>query len=208
MRRLLPIVEGHGDLEAVPLLVRRILHEIHNRYDVDVLPAQRRGEWPRVKQEFERFFLSARLEQAPILWVLDFDCEACIDHEAERAWALQQAARLDATGVVDVVFMVKEFESLFLWERTALRDGFSERITDDALPPSPEEVRDAKGFVSALLPKGRSYKPTTDQARVTQRLNLALLKDRSPSFQRLERAIEFLCNAGTETAQSGDERHA
>jgi len=93
MSRLLPIVEGYGDLAAVPLLIRRVLHELHGRCDVDVLPPQRRGEWPRVKQDFARFFLSARLENAPILWVLDFDCADCIDVDAERNWALAEAAK-------------------------------------------------------------------------------------------------------------------
>jgi hypothetical protein len=192
MIRLLPIVEGHGDLEAVPLLVRRVLHELHGRFDVEVLSAQRRGEWPRVKQDFERFFRSARLENAPILWVLDFDCADCIDHEKERGWGLAEAARLDPTGLVEIVFLVKEFESLFLWEARPLRDGFGEQIGDDALPAAPEEVRDAKGFVSNLLPKGRAYKPTTDQARIAQRLDLQVLQRRSPSFQRFESAIRAL----------------
>ena len=36
MKRLLPIVEGQGDVKAVSLLIRRIL-EAHEIYEVDIL---------------------------------------------------------------------------------------------------------------------------------------------------------------------------
>ncbi len=192
MMKLLLIVEGHGDQDAVRLLARRVLHELHGRYDVELLPPQRRGEWPKVKQEFQRFYLSARLESAPILWALDFDCSDCLDHEQERAWGLGQAASLDSTGSIDFVFFVKEFESLFLWEKPPLEQGFNESLAEESLPADPENIRDAKGYVSALLPKGRAYKPTTDQARIAQRLDLKLLLEKSLSFRRFEQALRDL----------------
>ena len=193
MMRLLPVVEGHGDLAAVPLLVRRVLHELHNRFDVELLPAQRRGEWPKVKREFDRYFQAATLERAAILWVLDFDCDDCIDVDSERAWALERAARLDPKTPIELVFLVKEFESLFLWDDSALRSAFGELAVDVSVPANPEQVRDAKGCVSLMLPKGRAYKPTTDQARIVSRLDLAILSECSPSFTRFLRAVESLC---------------
>ena len=192
MSRLLPIVEGFGDMEAVPLLVRRLLHEVHLRFDIDVLPAQRRGEWPKVKREFERFYLSARIEDAPILWVLDFDCSECIDHIHERGWALAEANRIDPTGQLELVFMIKEFESVFLWEGTALRHAFPELRSNLALPENPEQIRDAKGWVTSALPKGRAYKPTADQARIAARLPLEEVLALSPSLQRLSAAVAAL----------------
>lgn len=196
--KLLLIVEGHGDQDAVRLLARRVLHELHGRYDVELLAPQRRGEWPKVKQEFQRFYLSARLESAPILWALDFDCADCLDPEQERVWGLDQARSLDSTGLIDFVFFVKEFESLFLWEKSPLEQGFGEPMAEKLLPADPEGIRDAKGFVSGLLPKGRAYKPTTDQARIAQRLDLHLLVEKSPSFQRFEQALRNLTTIGAE----------
>jgi hypothetical protein len=35
--RLIPIVEGHGDVEAVPLLLRRVFHEHLDRTGIEVL---------------------------------------------------------------------------------------------------------------------------------------------------------------------------
>lgn len=189
MTRLLTIVEGDGDLKAVPVLIRRLLHEVHARFDVQQLPPQKRGEWPRVKRDFERFYLSARLENAPILWVLDFDCDQCVDPRVERAWLQGEARRIDPMGVIDVVFMVKEFESIFLWDETCLRRTFPDFQNNIDLPENPELVRDAKGWISRALPKGRSYKPTTDQARMAATIELGQLRTVSPSIQRLEKSL-------------------
>lgn len=193
MRRLLPIVEGHGDLEAVPNLIRRVLHEVHQCFDIELLPAQRRGEWPKVKREFDRYYLAARLESAPILWVLDFDCDDCIDPDLEREWALSRAKQVDSTGRLEMMFIVKEYESLFLWDKRPLEQAFGQLASPAVLPSDPESVRDAKGYVSTLLPKGRAYKPSTDQARVTSRLDLALLAQQSASYSRFEQAVLALC---------------
>lgn len=189
MTRLLTIVEGDGDLKAVPVLVRRLLQETHGRFDVQQLPAQKRGEWPRVKREFKRFYLSARLEDAPILWVLDFDCDDCLDPVAEREWLQAEAKRIDPGGTVEVVFMVKEFESIFLWDDRCLRRAFPEFLANAKLPDNPETVRDAKGWISRNLPKGRAYKPTTDQARMAATVELDHLREVSASMKRLEDSL-------------------
>ena len=34
MPTLVPIVEGDGEIEAFPLLLRRLLNEVYQRYDV------------------------------------------------------------------------------------------------------------------------------------------------------------------------------
>jgi hypothetical protein len=189
MSRILPIVEGYGELAAVPLLMRRVLQELHGRFDVEVLSAQRRGECLKVKREFERYYLSARLEQASILWVLDYDCEECTDWKSDREWMLDAARRLDPSGLVDIAFMVQEFESIFLWDLAHLVSAYGEAGMSTGLPIDPESVRDAKGFISRMLPKGRVYKPMADQARITKRLDLDSLRARSPSLQRFEQAL-------------------
>lgn len=189
MTCLLPIVEGDGDLQAVPVLIRRLLQDVHHRFDIQLLPAQRRGEWPRVKREFERFYLSARLHNAPIFWILDFDCDDCVDVHLEERWLKKRAAELDPQGKIEVAFIVKEFESLFLYDEASTRGAFPELPLSIRFPTQPEAVRDAKGWLSGALPKGRAYKPTTDQARLTSRLDLHLLRHTSPSFQRFEQAL-------------------
>ncbi len=76
MKRLLPIVEGQADVKAVPRLLDMVL-KAHRRYEVKLLPAQRRGEFPTVVRSFENFFGAALKERAAILWVMDFDSDEC-----------------------------------------------------------------------------------------------------------------------------------
>lgn len=187
--RLLPIVEGQGDMQAVPLLLRRVLHEVCARFDVEVLQVQKRGEWPRVKRDFDRMYRSARIESTSILWVVDFDCEECLDPIIERNWLRQQVARIDPSGRVEIVFMIQEYESLFLSDPSCICSSYPELSETTTFPSEPEAVRDAKGWISNALPKGRAYKPTTDQAKLTSRLDLNRLRQTSSSYRRFEKAV-------------------
>jgi Domain of unknown function (DUF4276) len=187
-KRLLAIVEGEGDERAVPVLLRRILHA-HQRFDVEVLHPQRRGELPKVKANFSRFFGAAVLEDAAILCVLDFDCAECVDVlKAEKDMRLE-ASKLRPHQLFDACFIVKEFESLFLWDATATRQALPLIPKTKAFPAQPESVRDAKGWLSDAQPSGVAYKPTAHQAKVTAQLNLNQLAACSPSYQRLEAAV-------------------
>ena len=194
MTKILPIVEGDGDLKAVPELLRRVLHERLERYDVQVLPAQKRNELPKVRQEFRRYYLTALKEDAPILWVLDFDCVDCIDHAREREELLSQARAIDPRGRLEIVFMVKEFESLFLHDASVLQAAFPEFDDELELPAHPEAIRGAKEWISKNLPKGHAYKPTVDQVRLCAKLNLARLQQTSNSYARFEMAVANLLN--------------
>jgi Domain of unknown function (DUF4276) len=191
MTRVLPIVEGHGELAAVPLLLRRLLDR-QGRNDVVVDRAQRRGEWPIAKREFDRYYRAALNECQKIIWILDYDCNECVDFQVDAAWAISRARELDDRGTLAMCFVVMEFESLFLWEERPLRHVFPNMKRDARLPDDPEGVRDAKGCISAMLPTGYMYKPTTHQARLTAVVDLELLASRSRSFQRLESGLRSL----------------
>jgi len=187
-KRLLAIVEGDGDERAVPVLLRRILHT-HSRFDVEVLRPQRRGELPKVKANFERFFGAAALEDAAILCLLDFDCAECVDVLKAEADMRTQAKKLRPEQLFEACFIVKEFESLFLWDGEAAKLALP--LIPDAMqfPEIPEMIRDAKGWLSDAQPSGAAYKPTAHQAKVTSHLNLEKLATLSPSYKRLEAAV-------------------
>ncbi len=187
-KRLLAIVEGEGDERAVPVLLRRILHA-HQRFDVEVLHPQRRGELPKVKANFSRFFGAAILEDAAILCVLDFDCADCIDVITAESDMRLEAAKLRPKQLFDACFIVKEFESLFLWDAEATRQALALIPESKEFPSQPESIRDAKGWLSDAQPSGAAYKPTAHQAKVTAQLNLEKLALCSPSYQRLEAAV-------------------
>ncbi len=189
--RILPIVEGDGELAAVPALLRRVLQDL-NRHDVKVAPAQKRGELPRVLSRFDAFLQTALLERCPILWVMDYDCADC-DDEAKHAALLQERANNIARGAsVEFVFMVQEFESLFLADHETTRKVFADISSVCTFPADPESVRDAKGWLSRARPKGSAYKPTLHQAKLAAQLDLNRLRSRSQSFVRFHSAVERL----------------
>ena len=193
--KLLPIVEGEGDLAAVPALVRHVL-AAHERFDVELLPAQRRGEWPKVKRQFDRYFQAAALERAPVLWILDFDCDECVSVNDERSWAAERARVHDPGIPFDICFMVKEFETLFLADEHTTRAAFPDIPADLPFPMDPEAIRDAKGWLSWARPKGAAYKPTMHQAKLASQVDIKALRERSPSFIRFEQSLLGLLKSG------------
>lgn len=191
-RTLQLIVEGSGDVQAVPVLVRRML-EMKSVFDVRIAqPAHRRGDLPKVRARFSDFFQAAMLDGDAVLCVLDFDCEDCVDVEAEEENFRRMASEIRPEFPFDVCFIVKEFESLFLCDEAAVRTVLP-RIRDDyVFPVDPESIRDAKGELTAAQEKGWSYKPMVHQTRMAAVLNLDAVRARSPSFRRLEAAVDRL----------------
>ncbi len=199
MKRLLPIVEGHGEIPAVPILIRKILaaQEIH---DVQPLPAWRHGEYPSVTKKFDNIFLAAIKENSPILWVMDFDSKefACPVEEAQRL--LARAEELRPGWPIKIAFLVKEYETLFLIDETATRKVFPDIPAKKSFPEHPENIRGAKEWLSIARPSpGSAYKETVHQAKITAHLNLDLLRTRSPDFAHLERAVLELARADIPT---------
>lgn len=66
-------------------------------------------------------------------------------------------------------------------------------IDDGTLPPdAPEEIRDAKGWLTQHMALGRSYREVRDQAALTARMDLQQARLRAPSFDKMWRAVENL----------------
>ena len=188
MKRLLPIVEGHGEDKAVPLLLRRIL-ESQGIYSFQILPARRYGEYPSVIKNFDHLFLAAIKEKAPILWVMDFDAK---DYDCPVREALRLYARADTLRPgwpLKIVFLVKEYETLFLHDETATRTVFPDIPRHTVFPSQPELIRGAKEWLSEKRPKGMAYKETIHQAKITAHLNIDQLRQKSGDFAHLERAV-------------------
>ena len=187
MKTILPIVEGGGDERAVPALIRRIAQS-HGKL-VQVLKPHRRGDLPKVRKRFSDYLLTAKFENAPILWVMDYDCADCKDVNADIQ-QLRQLAENAAPGlVVRFAFMVKEYESLFLADERSTRKVLKEIPAAYKFPSNPEGIRGAKEVLSKALPKGLAYKETIHQEKITAHLDCDHLRQVSPSFQRFEAAL-------------------
>jgi hypothetical protein len=190
--RLLPIVEGDGDKAAVPLLLRRMLAERHGIHDCKILNAQKRGEYPSVRKNFDNGFKMAIKENAAILWILDFDCDDCKCVKKEADALIVRANQLYRGWPIEIAFMVQEYETLFLSDKTATRSVLKAIPAETDFPADPESIRGAKEWLSNAMPKGVSYKETVHQSKITAALNFDHLIEHSPSFAHIDRALARL----------------
>ncbi len=192
MKKLLAIVEGEGDLKAVPELLRRILHH-HQHFEVEVL-AHKRGDLPKIHANFDNVFKMAIKEEAAILLLIDFDCKDCNCVAQSAAEFYAKAHALRPTWAFKVAFMVKEFETLFLANPTATRKVLKDIPATTDFPASPESVRGAKEWLSKSMPSGIAYKETVHQVKIVSQLDLDHLREHSPSYRHLEEAVLALVN--------------
>jgi hypothetical protein len=184
------VVEGQGEVQAVPLLVRRICHELLDRYGFETTPPVRRPRSSLPKAgELEKAVRLARLNtggEGPVLVLLDADD----DCPAELGPALR--SRAGATDVA-IVLANREFETWFLYAAESLR-GKSHLSATLVTPPDPEAKRDAKGWLTRQMPDGHAYSPTVDQAALVAAMDLNAAQS-SPSFARLCRELARLIPA-------------
>ena len=191
MKRILSIVEGDGDIAAVPELIRRIAID-NGHFDLTVCRPHKRGDLPTVRSRFDDYFRVALLEECPILWVMDYDCSDCDDQSADVTDLKARALGVAKNAQIEFAFMVQEFETLFLADHETTRRAFPDIDDSTRFPDKPEGVRGAKEWLSKARPKGSAYKPTQHQKRLTSQVNLARLRLRSPSFVRFELAVVTL----------------
>lgn len=145
MVKLACIVEGDGDVEALPVLLRRITEE-YQRFDVVIERPLRspRDRFLNRPEEMSRMLAFAAARAGPqgcILVLLDAngDCiaELVARHQAE-------VTRFAGATGCGLVFAKSEFESWFIAGVESLH-GFH-RIPDDlSAPVNPEDIRNAKG---------------------------------------------------------------
>jgi len=183
------IVEGKGEEQAPPVLIRRIIAELNPPIYPHVFTAVR---WPKsrlVQQHHlvEAIGLAVQQAEYPsaVLVLLDADdhCPATLGPQL-LGWA--RAARSDIPIAVTVAN--REYEAWFLASAESLR-GHHGLATDFSPPVEPEAVRGAKERLSSGMP--RPYNPTRDQASFSQMIDLEAAR-RAPSFAKLCRDVRRL----------------
>ena len=214
-KRLVLLVEGQGDVEAAPLLLKRLLGE-YGAFEV-VFPDPnpfRVGEYSKISRnefgEWRRFLQAAakRKSLGGCLLLLDGDSRTKVDGEPfcamRAARRLADEARKVGGGSlfsVAIVFACMEFES---WLIAGVKSLAGKQFADgrreipevvQQVPRDPESApRDAKGWFRSVMNTG--YKPTRDQAELTRLVDLNLIRQqRMRSFRRLESAVKELVNA-------------
>jgi hypothetical protein len=194
LNAIYPIVEGHGDVAAAPVLLRRFAHESFQNFGVTIFPAHRvpKGQMLSPAEQFlERAAeLGARKIAAvggmgAILVLLDAD-EDCPANIGPALLRRVRAARPDIFSAV--VVAKTEYEAWFLASATSLRGRCGVRTTA-VTPQNPENIRDAKGYIEReLLEPHRYYSERVDQPAMSAVIAFAEAAT-CPSFQKLQRDL-------------------
>jgi hypothetical protein len=153
------VVEGHGEVIALPVLLRRLVIE-------RISPGSPPPNVPNPHRIPKGSLKAGQLEKAVaaagnrvlgaggILVLVDAD-DDCPGTEGPEWLARARKARSDKP--IAVVFAKREFEAWFLAGASSLagKRGLS---TDLTAPPAPEEVRGAKEWLTDRMEGSRAYK--------------------------------------------------
>jgi hypothetical protein len=192
---ILPIVEGHSEAEAVPVLLRRLLVrlecpevQIARPFRVSRLKMVRPGEIERAVLQGVR----DRGKVTSVLVILDSDDDDPAQLEKLLTGRCQQTISLP----VAVVAARRELESWFLGSKDSLRNVRGIRA-DAKAPDDPESIRGAKERLTRNMKAGRRYLEVDDQPVFAARMDLDLALGRCLSFQRLATELERILAASS-----------
>ena len=157
------IVEGQGDVAAVPVLIRRIAAQRYPELVIDI-PRPIRVNRNQVvrpdKLEQEVELAAQKISGKGAIFILldsDDDCPAELGPSL-----LQRVSQVFRNVPIAVVLAKYEFESWFLAAAESLRGirGLKSNINP---PNNPEAIRGAKEWFHQRMQSGKTYRETSDQ---------------------------------------------
>jgi hypothetical protein len=185
------VVEGHGDVSAVPVLIRRLIAQKHPDITVHLPRPVRIPRSRLIKEgELERAAALAALNAGPaggvlVLFDADDDCPA----EMAPGLVHRMTERL-GDRPCKVVLAKHEFESWLIAAAVSI-SGRRGLVVGLTRPGDPESIRDAKGWLSDHMQTGRKYRETLDQDALAAVFDLDAARS-APSFDKLVRDLEHL----------------
>ena len=190
MLAVAPIVEGHGEEAAVPILVRRLFAELFVS-PVNVLKPIR---IPRSKLVKPLELIRAVSLGALKLNHVNADCKLVLvvfdadqDRACELAPALCAEIEKEQSHVdVAVVLAVSEYETWFVAAAESLSKYLIIESSD--VPIDPEASGAKKAWIEERF-RGK-YAETISQPALSAEMDLALCRTRSRSFDKLCRELE------------------
>lgn len=185
MSRVVAIVEGDGEVTALPVLLRRLGPWRTPDRHAEILPPIRvaKDRFLNRPHEFSRHLQLAASKCGHDGWVLilldaDDDCPA-----AKGAELLARAKAVIAHCPIAVVLANREYEAWFMASAASLDGcrGFSFKTEDAAVDA--ETPRNAKGWMAHRMVSG-VYRETTDQAAFSALFDMDQAYERSRSFRK------------------------
>ena len=195
MPSLIALVEGDGEVAAVPGLLTAVLRHLgrHGWYVGERQPAKVRSLSAFRKHLASHAGYLRIKNPGGVLVLLDLD-DGC-----PKAEALQLADELRPHGLpfpVAVVLACREYEAWFLASLRTIAPGSADLPDDATFDGDPERPRDCKAPLTSLMPPGKRYRETEHQAEYTRLLDFDLATERSRSFRRLLHAVDELTSGG------------
>lgn len=195
MHYIFPIVEGHGEVKAVPEIIRRIAFELNYPIDCNVLQSYRlsRGKIIRFGDDLDKVIRLGELKIQSadgiggVLVIIDSDDDCPFD--LYSSFILFKNAR---TFQVPVCFVSAkmEYEAWFISCAEQMRAHRT--VRDDAEShPDPENVRDAKGYFNReILIDGVNYSETIDQVKYSSIIDISCVYDKCRSFKKIYKEVD------------------
>lgn len=188
--KIQPIVEGYGDVEALPVLLRRLVNEAQV-WSVDIgRPIRKRRHQlvseTEVKKAVRLALLQPDCRAVLILFDGNSDCPAKLAPTVQ-AWAATAAANVPC----GVVIAHREYEAWFLAATESLQ-GHRDVRDDAESHPDPESPHGAKEQLEARMQAGISYLESTHQPAFSASFSLSDAYRRSRSFRKLVSSFGLL----------------
>ena len=188
------VVEGHGEVSALPVLARRIFEELNPAIYVDVRNPIRSKKGTLVSNdaELERALRLAKQkadefsDNGSVLVLVDADDDCPVQLASQL---LGRARHVLASESIHVVVACSEFESWFLAGAESLC-GVRGLPSELSSPDNPEGIRGAKEWLSRKMEGRGKYRPTIDQAPLAAKLDIVTAQARSRSFRKLYEELE------------------
>jgi hypothetical protein len=198
--RAMAIVEGHGEYESIRSLLTRIWVELLGGDYIEVLQPIRHKRQQLAKQGgmARAVHLAVlKLANAPgtpmrsvVMILVDADKDLpCVLAPELVKWAKSERPDIDIICIVANV----EYETWFVAAAESLQDYMS-LPSGTTVPNNPEQQRHGKAWVERHF-KGAKYSETQDQPAMTAKMDLALCRARSPSFDKLCRELSLRCES-------------
>lgn len=185
MIQIASIVEGDGEVAALPVLLRRLNEWRPGNGYAQVLQPIRvhRDRFLNREDEFRKQLLLVAAkcgDQGWILVVLDADDDCPVTLAAD---VCERAKQIVPHRRVSVVLAKREYEAWFIAAASSL-DGHRGFRCPDEGPADAEIPRDAKGWLRRNM-TSVTYSEVLDQPAFTAHFDLQLAFDHSRSFRKL-----------------------
>jgi hypothetical protein len=185
-----PVVEGHGEVPAVPILLRKLAELMGIPFVRIGIPIRSKRSQLTQEEGLKRYIQMARSQPGCKAILVMFDADDDCPKENVPQW-LQWAQEAAKPLPCSLVLPNKEYEGWFL---ACLGSLLAKRGINPvyAYDKDSESKRDAKGELEAHFGPEFHYLETADQPSLTARADWALVHERSRSFRKMVKEARLL----------------